>query len=95
MVSGAGRIHHRNRLFVPEPFRARLLTSIHDTHMGVQQTLKKGALSVWWPNFARDVYRFVSSCDECQRIRFKGTPGTNTWPESTPWQRLHIDWAYI
>ena len=86
-----GLIYHRNRLFIPGPHRSKILARIHDTHMGVQQTLKKGAMTVWWPNFTKDVCSFVYSCLECQNSRFRGTPSTHTWPPSQPWQRLHID----
>ena len=63
--------------------------------MGVQQTHNKGVTTVWWPGFSKDVYSFVSDCDTCKRIRFRGIESAYTWPEAEPWERLHIDWAYI
>ena len=42
---------------------------------------------------ARDVSKFVMHCDTCNKIRFRGTSSTDTWPESQPWERVHVDWA--
>ena len=50
-------------------------------------------MSTWWPNMSRDVAQFVTHCDTCSRIRFRGTPSTDTWPDSQPWERVHVDWA--
>ena len=88
-----GLLYHQDRLYIPSPYRVALLVQVHDTHMGVHQTLKKCAMSAWWPNMARDVHRFVADCETCNKVRFCGTPSTDTWPESQPWERIHIDWA--
>ena len=88
-----GLIYHLDRPYIPAPYRAAVLLQIHDTHMEIQQTLKKCAMSVWWPNMARDISKFVMHCDTCNKIRFRGTSSTDTWPESQPWERVHVDWA--
>ena len=73
-----GLIYHMDRPYIPAPYCAAILLQIHDTHMGIQQTLKKCAMSVWWPNMARDVSKFVMHCDTCNKIRFCGTSSTDT-----------------
>ena len=42
---------------------------------------------------AQGVSKFVMHCDTCNIIRFRGTSSTDTWPESQPWERVHVDWA--
>ena len=89
-------IYYHHRLYIPASSRAPILSQVvHDTHIGVHQTLKKCTMSVWWPNMARDAYSFVADYDKCNKLRFRGTPSTGTWQESQSWERVHVDWATI
>ena len=49
----------------------------------------------WWPGFGKDVEKFVSAYSECAKIRPRTEKSIDTWPDAQPWERLHMDWAYI
>ena len=37
----------------------------------------------------------MNSCESCCRAKFRAPSTTHHWPkESTPWSRVHIDWAF-
>lgn len=57
------------KYLVPDNQRTQVLTFCHDeptaTHFGYAKTLARVALSYYWPNMRRDVYRYVKSCAVC------------------------------
>ena len=89
-------IYLGTRLFVPSRLRRELLKKHEqDTHMGIQQQLNKTRNEFWWPGMYNDVKQFIKCCETCQKMRAVRGENTTSWPSSTPWERLHIDWAYI
>jgi len=81
-----GLIFYNNRLYISEAYRTSLLKSIHDTHMGIEQTLKKAKMCMWWPGLSKDVETYVNSCYTCSDIRFRGKSSLDTWPKSQSWE---------
>jgi hypothetical protein len=56
---------------VPITMRALVLRSMHDTnfgasHPGLDRTYKNLQARFYWKNSWTDVYKYVSSCEECQ-----------------------------
>jgi hypothetical protein len=62
-------------LVVPdnEEVKLTVMTECHDTpyagHVGRTKTLHNVRKNFWWPGMARDVRRFVATCDSCQRVK--------------------------
>ena len=40
LLVGNGLLYHQDRLYIPSTFQVVLLVQVHNTHMGVHQTLK-------------------------------------------------------
>ncbi len=63
-----------SRLCIPEENRPYLMTKAHDditesSHGGFAKTYNRLASSYYWPRMARDIKRFVQSCDICQKTK--------------------------
>ena len=88
-------IFNGTQIFVPVSLRRMILKEAHDTHMGELQQFRKMQQLFWWPGMRSDVGSFVKTCMMCQQQRKVKAHHTTQWIEAEPWERLHIDWAYI
>jgi hypothetical protein len=92
---------HYQRLCVPNngQIRTRLLSEFHDTptsaHRGRDATVEKLSRSFYWPKMSRDVARYVSSCDLCQRVKSRNRGPTGFLRSidipSEPWETITMD----
>ena len=61
------------QLYVPKAWRRKVLNLHHDHvlagHMGIKGTMKKIKENMWWPRMKQDVFKYVQSCDACQRAK--------------------------
>lgn len=77
-------IYYNERLYVPSKFRLEVLRAAHSTpaagHGGVSTTLSRISQDYWWPGLRRDVTRWVSQCQPCQ----KGKPSSSKFGKATP-----------
>ena len=75
LVGAKGDANANERVYVPESadLRVRILSSLHDGpmagHPGRDRMLELAQRSVYWPGLAKDIKRFVTSCDACQRAK--------------------------
>ena len=84
-----------SKIVPPQSIYRRIFDVVHQTHNGVQATLHLIQQEFFWPNMRSHIEEMVKSCQQCRTVRFKGEDTTHTWPkDSTPWSRIHIDWAY-
>ena len=90
-----GLLHNGTRPYIPPRMRSIIIERAHETHPGVQATKKMVNLMSWWPGVGKDVEKFVNDCSECAKNRPRTEKSADTWPEAKPWERLHMDWAYI
>jgi hypothetical protein len=63
-----------NRLCVPEKFRVPIMDEVHNTltesaHAGYHRCYNRLATTYYWPRMSRDLKRYVSSCDICQKAK--------------------------
>ena len=74
-VDAAHRLHWRGRIWIPafEPFRMRLIQSIHDSplsgHPGRESTRELLAHEYTWPDMTQDVRRFVRNYNTCGKSK--------------------------
>jgi hypothetical protein len=68
-----GFLLRKDLIYVPESMQLAILQSRHDSptagHFGIRKTLELMRRDYWWPNMARTVKVFVSSCDTCCRSK--------------------------
>ena len=88
---------------VPITMRALVLRSMHDTnfgasHPGLDRTYKNLQARFYWKNSWTDVYKYVSSCEECQAS--KRSPHLRKAPllpiaPNQLFERIHMDYVKI
>ena len=88
-------IYFGTKLFIPTALRKDVLRRAHDTHMGIQQQFNKVNKEFWWPGMYNDIKRFIKACGACQKLRGVRAQYTTKWPTASPWERVHMDWAYV
>jgi hypothetical protein len=89
------------RLAIPKDktIRTQLLQEHHDIkiagHLGIDKTYESLRRNFYWPRMSKDVYKFVTSCDACQRNKpLNQQPAGLLQPLSTPtrrWEQVTMD----
>lgn len=64
-----GLVFLDNRIIVPNDLRSKILTLLHEPHMGVEKTKLKARQTVYWPNINADVENCVGKCSVCEKYR--------------------------
>jgi len=63
----------KNRIYVPEGLRQRVIQSEHDWkvagHFGRERTMELLSRNFYWTNEERDIRKYCSECDNCQRTK--------------------------
>ncbi|PAA80925.1 hypothetical protein BOX15_Mlig029604g7 [Macrostomum lignano] len=91
-----GLLYMQRRVFIPPRLRKAAFDAIHDTHTGMHAAHSLMSTSCWWPGMQQDVAQFVRRCPDCCRLRPQLGHDRDRWPPSTyPFQRVHMDWAYV
>lgn len=74
-----GLILFKNRLLVPDcsGLQTLIIHEYHYTpiggHAGNKRTLARLSANFYWPNLRKDVTKFISECDTCQRSKYSTT----------------------
>ncbi len=63
-----------NRLCVPKSLRVQVMSMIHNTltesaHSGYHKSYNRLATTHYWPGMSRDLQKYVSTCDICQKSK--------------------------
>ncbi|XP_032067723.1 uncharacterized protein K02A2.6-like [Thamnophis elegans] len=84
-----------HRVVVPASLRTTVLRQLHHAHPGIVRMKALGRSYVWWPKLDQNIADHVAGCPQCQSAQAlppKAEP--RTWePPSTPWSRIHVDFA--
>lgn len=89
------------RLFVPGPFRSRVLqwghSSLLSCHPGVSRTLSLITQRFWWPSLREDTRDFVSACPVCARNKVSRSPPMGLLRPlpvpHRPWSHVSMDFV--
>lgn len=87
-------LYYGSRLVIPEKLRNNMLSTIHESHMGIVKMKMLARSYVWWPNCDRDIEQYVNSCIVCQKTRdnVSSKVQDSKWsPAKYPFERIHID----
>ena len=83
------------RVIIPKSLQARLLESLHETHPGIIRMKAVARSYFWWSGIDKAIENLAKACIPCQEQ--KSNPPVAplhpwAWP-TTPWKRIHIDFA--
>ncbi len=88
------RVHTQLRLCIPATERQRVMHEQHKiAHHGVIHMYDTLRETMWWPSMLKDVYKYVSTCQECQvnkNEKYNSSVQPMTIP-SRPWSHIAID----
>ncbi|KAI0986081.1 hypothetical protein GJ496_000923 [Pomphorhynchus laevis] len=91
----SGAVMCLGRIVIPSELRKKTLDHIHLGHPGIVAMKSLARTYVWWPKLSEEVEKYVLHCPECQKSR--NTPPDyplQNWPiTSSPWERVHVDFA--
>ena len=63
-----GVVYQGTRMVILMPLHQRVMDLAHETHGGVNSTLRRLQFSAWWPGMASDVNFFVARCRMCNLV---------------------------
>ncbi|XP_053728751.1 uncharacterized protein K02A2.6-like [Synchiropus splendidus] len=84
-----------SRVVVPPKLRTRVLETLHEGHLGTVKMKSLARSYVWWPGIDKQLEDITKGCSGCNKVQ-NAPPLAPLhpweWP-STPWQRVHVDFA--
>ena len=84
------------KLFIPPRLRRAVFDISHgENHSGIHSSIQRIRLSAWWPGMDKDIRLMVEKCGICNKLRPAVDRSVDVWPSALPFQRLHVDWAYV
>ena len=91
-----GMLFHGTRLVIPYSLRKKVFDIIHrSNHSGIHSTFYRISLDSWWPGMFGFIQNQVNKCHTCNEIRPRIDRNVDQWPKAKPFERVHMDWAYI
>ena len=88
-----GILYRGDRIVVPATLRKSLTEKLHQAHMGVESTLRRTGISLWWPGMNLQLKQFISTCQVCQsfqRNNLKESVVSHSIPDR-PWSKISAD----
>ena len=81
-------------MVIPNKLQDRVLEELHDGHLGVVKMETLTRSYVWWPNINAQLEELAKACSGCQQNSMPTKASLHPWEwATTPWQRIHIDYA--
>ena len=83
------------RVVVPAKLHKKVLEELHRGHPGVVRMKALAWSHVWWPELDKEIEECAKACSACQankHVPAKAPLHPWNWP-SSPWERIHIDFA--
>ena len=83
------------RVIVPPKLRPQVLEELHQGHLGVVKMKALARSYIWWPGIDKEIEETAKTCSGCQLMQAEpSTAPVHPWEwPSSPWQRIHIDFA--
>ncbi|XP_047523633.1 uncharacterized protein K02A2.6-like [Pieris napi] len=82
-----------HRVVIPESCREKVLTVLHEAHMGIVKTKAFARSYVWWPGMDEAIEAMCRGCGVCAAeadMPPRHAPCPWPWPDK-PWSRIHMD----
>ncbi|PIK42442.1 hypothetical protein BSL78_20701, partial [Apostichopus japonicus] len=64
-----GIIFKAQRCVIPTPLRRDIKEKLHNSHTGIESTLRRARDTVYWPGMSKEVKDYVEQCSICNTYR--------------------------
>ena len=83
------------RIVIPKRLRPRVLSLVHEGHLGIVGTKQTFCSKVWWPGMEKDADKQRKTCYGCQLVSLPSPPEPirSTALPTGPWRDLAIDFS--
>jgi hypothetical protein len=83
------------RVVIPTSLRPQILRELHQAHPGIGKMRALARSFVWWPGLDKELETAAKACQRCRENQADPPKApVQSWPlPSSPWRRLHIDFA--
>lgn len=88
-----GILFYNDRVIVPIGLRHEMMKIMHEPHIGIEKTKKRGRKIMYWSGMSLDIERWVTNCLVCQkyaRSKPKEPLLVHEYPE-LPWEEIGVD----
>jgi hypothetical protein len=85
----------KNRIVIPPRYRQKIISEVHNGHMGKLKMKEIARNYVWWPGIRNDLEGITKSCEGCSTIKsslYYSKLHASEWPDK-PSKHWHIDFA--
>lgn len=93
IYSELGCLMWGHRVIIPPACRKRVMSELHDAHMGMVKTKSLARSYVWWPGIDEAIEATCRACEVCAAVADappSNAPHSWPWPRR-PWSRIHLD----
>ena len=88
-----GVLVHNNKVIIPLSLRPKMLSIIHEGHLGMEKCKSLARQSLYWPGLTRDIEELIGKCSTCNSYR-RNQQQEPLLPHPVPhrpWQKLGVD----
>ena len=88
-----GVLVHNNKVIISLSLRPKMLSIIHEGHLGMEKCKSLARQSLYWPGLTRDIEELIGKCSTCNSYRRKQQQ-ESLIPHPVPhrpWQKLGAD----
>ena len=85
------------RVIIPDCLQTKMLTELHEGHIGMSRMKSLARSIFWWPNLDKNIESLSRNCHTCLNMRSQPTESplhSWKWP-SRIWERVHADFAEL
>ena len=95
MVDSIRLSFESNRVTIPAKLRTKILSELHEAHIGIVRMKALASTYVWWPGIDSDIEQLVKNCLGCQSVSNQPSKAPiHHWEHpSKPMERIHVDFA--
>ena len=88
-----GLVYKGHRLVIPAGERSDIVKSLHESHIGVEGTLRRARDIVYWPGITAQLKDYLSKCGICNRYRPEQCrePLQPHIVPNLPWEKVGVD----
>lgn len=62
-------LFYDNRIMVPSSMRIKMINLVHESHFGINKSVKRAKSLMYWPNMSQDIENVIVKCKICEKFQ--------------------------